>query len=78
MIEIPPQAVSPGNENRHLFCQMAVELPLQDLIESAVKVGWDDKEVLASIIEVADNLMLAAGANAEVEALLQGLKRKLE
>ncbi|MBP1848255.1 hypothetical protein J2046_006545 [Rhizobium petrolearium] len=45
---------------------MAVELPLQDLIESAVKVGWDDKEVLA------------AGANAEVEALLQGLKRKLE
>jgi len=66
MIEIPPPAVSPGNENRHLFCQMAVELPLQDLIESAVKVGWDDKEVLA------------AGANAEVEALLQGLKRKLE
>ncbi|WP_161784732.1 hypothetical protein [Rhizobium sp. YS-1r] len=51
---------------------------MQDLIESAVKVGWDDKEVLASVIEVADNLMLAAGANAEVEALLQGLKRKLE
>lgn len=78
MKDIPPPTVPPGNENRHLLCQMAVELPLQDLIESAVKAGWDEKEVLAAIIEVADNLMLAAGANAELDALLMALKRKLE
>ncbi|MBP1842036.1 hypothetical protein J2046_000280 [Rhizobium petrolearium] len=78
MSSIPPPTVPPGNENRHLFCQMAVELPLQDIIEGAVKAGWDDKEVLAAIIEVADNLMLAAGANAELDALLMALKRKLE
>ncbi|WP_157895500.1 hypothetical protein [Rhizobium sp. LCM 4573] len=57
---------------------MAVEIPLQDLIEGAVKAGWEETEVLTAIIEVADNLMLAAGANAEVEALLYALKRKLE
>lgn len=67
-----------GDENRHLFCQMAVEIPLQDLIEDTVKAGWEETEVLTAIIEVADSLMLVAGSNAELEALLHALKRKLE
>lgn len=78
MEHIPPPTVPLTDENRHLLCQMALELPLQDLIDAAVKDGWQEREVLAAIIEVADNLMLAAGANAEVEALLQALKRKLD
>ncbi|OHV81586.1 hypothetical protein LCM4573_21110 [Rhizobium sp. LCM 4573] len=78
MSDIPSPTLPMGDENRHLFCQMAVEIPLQDLIEGAVKAGWEETEVLTAIIEVADNLMLAAGANAEVEALLYALKRKLE
>ncbi|MCJ9672043.1 MULTISPECIES: hypothetical protein [unclassified Neorhizobium] len=57
---------------------MAIEIPLQEIIEAAVKAGWDETEVLAAIIDVADNLVLAAGANAEVDALLKALKRKLE
>lgn len=35
-------------------------------------------EVVAAIIQVADNLMLAVGANAEVEAVLKPVKRKLD
>ncbi|WP_172724351.1 hypothetical protein [Neorhizobium tomejilense] len=57
---------------------MAIEIPLQDLIQAAVKAGWDEPEVLTATIEVADNLMLAHGSNAELDALLKALKRKLE
>lgn len=78
MSDIPSPTLPMGDENRHLFCQMAVEIPLQELIEDAVKAGWEETEVLAAIIEVADNLMLAAGSNAELEALLHALKRKLD
>lgn len=77
MSDIPPPP-PPDEENRHLLCQMAVEIPLQDLIEEAVQVGWDETEVLAAIIEVADNLMLVNVNNAELDALLKAMKRKLE
>jgi hypothetical protein len=78
MADIPSPPVPPGDENRHLHCQMAVELPMQDIIENAVKAGWEETEVLTAIIEVADNLMLAHGENAELDALLKAMKRKLE
>jgi sugar phosphate isomerase/epimerase len=55
---------------------MAIEIPLQEIIEAAVKAGWDETEVMTAIIEVADNLMLAAGANAEVDELLKALRSK--
>ncbi|WP_105430253.1 hypothetical protein [Neorhizobium sp. T6_25] len=78
MTDIPPPTVPEDAENRHLFCQMAIEIPLQDLIQAAVKAGWDEPEVLTAIIEVADNLMLAHGSNAELDALLKALRRKLD
>ncbi|TCV66258.1 hypothetical protein [Neorhizobium sp. S3-V5DH] len=78
MVDIPPPTVPPDDENRHLHCQMAVELPIQDVIEAAVAAGWTEAETLAAIIEVADNLMLADVNNAELDALLKAMKRKLE
>jgi hypothetical protein len=78
MVDIPPPTVPFGDDDRHYWCQMAVEIPLQDLIEDAIRAGWEETEVITAIIEVADNLMLAAGTNAEIEALLHALKRKLE
>jgi hypothetical protein len=41
MSDIPPPTVAVGDDKRHLFCQMAIEIPLQDLIQAAVKAGWD-------------------------------------
>jgi hypothetical protein len=55
-----------------------VEMPLQGIIEAAVKAGWEETEVLTAIIEVADNLVLAHGSKAELDALLKAFKRNLE
>jgi hypothetical protein len=55
----PSPEVAGGDEGRHLFCQMAIEIPLWDLIQAAVKAGWDMPDVLTALTEVADNLMLA-------------------
>ncbi|WP_172745968.1 hypothetical protein [Neorhizobium sp. T7_12] len=78
MTDVPSPAVPAGDENRHLFCQMAIEIPLQEIIEAAVSAGWEETEVLTAIIDVADNLVLAHGSNAELDALLKALKRNLE
>ena len=40
-------------------CQMAVEDRLLSLLGDAITAGWDKDEVLASIIEVAENTNLA-------------------
>ncbi|WP_105382439.1 hypothetical protein [Neorhizobium alkalisoli] len=78
MFDIPPPTVPLRDENRALLCQMAIELSLQDLVDAAIKAGWNETEVLGAIIEVADNLMLAHGANAELNAMLKALRRGLE
>jgi dsRNA-specific ribonuclease len=78
MFNIPAPTVPFDDENRHLFCQMAVELPIQDVIEAAIAAGWSEEETLAAVSEVADNLMLANVNNAELDALLKALKRKLD
>jgi hypothetical protein len=57
---------------------MAIEIPLQEIIEAAVSVGWEETEVLSAIIEVANNLVLAHGSNAELYALLKAIKRNID
>lgn len=74
MDHIPPPTLPFGDPDRHLMCQMALELAVQDVVEAAMRAGWQEAEVLSAITEVADNLMLAAGANAELDALMQTIK----
>lgn len=40
-------------------CQMALEDRVLSLLGDAVTAGWDNDEVLAAIIEIADNTNLA-------------------
>ncbi len=40
-----------------------------------MKMGWQETEALSAITEVADNLILAAGANTEIDELIERLKR---
>jgi hypothetical protein len=61
MTEVPRPTVAAGNENRHLFCQMAIEIPLQGIIEAPVKAGWEETEVLTAINEVAATLCWRMG-----------------
>lgn len=56
---------------------MAVETVLQDLVEDAMRSGWEDTEVLSAITEVADNLLLAVAANRDLDLLLAALRRKM-
>lgn len=73
MSDIPAPSVPKSDDNRLLFCQMAIENPVQDMVEAAIKAGWDEREVLASLIEIADNLMLAASADEVVESLINSI-----
>lgn len=72
-----PKAPPEKNESRYIACQMAVETVLQDLVEDAVRQGWEAKEVLSAITEVADNLMLGAAANRDLDLLIAALRRKM-
>lgn len=49
----------------------------QDLVEDAMRRGWEETEVLSAITEVADNLMLAADANRDLDLLLVNLRRNM-
>ncbi|MGN7295342.1 hypothetical protein [Rhizobium sp. SAFR-030] len=71
-----PKALPEKDESRYMACQMAVETVLQDLVEDALRRGWEETEVL-SIPEVADNLMLAADANRDPDLLLAALRRNM-
>ncbi|KAA9383034.1 hypothetical protein [Neorhizobium galegae] len=78
MTDVAPPLVPRGDENRHIFCQMAVFPPLQDVISAAERAGWNELETMAAITEVMDTLMLGAGTNAEVDELLKAVRRKME
>ncbi|KAB1115042.1 hypothetical protein F4V89_05310 [Neorhizobium galegae] len=69
--DIPAPTVGVGHENKHLFCQLAIEIPLQEIVEATAKAGWEEAEVLTAIIKGADNLVLAHGSNADLDALLK-------
>lgn len=65
------------DESRYIACQMAVETVLQDLVEDAMRRGWEETEVLSAITEVADNLMLAADANRDLDLLIAALRKNM-
>ena len=72
-----PKAPPEKDESRHIACQMAVETVLQYLVEDALRRGWEETEVLSAITEVADNLMLAAAANRDLDLLIAALRRNM-
>ncbi|WP_149740621.1 hypothetical protein [Rhizobium sp. RU20A] len=72
-----PKAPPEKDESRYITCQIAVEIILQDLVEDAMRRGWEETEVLCAITEVSDNLMLAAAANRDLDLLLAALRRNM-
>nr|CAD6602653.1 hypothetical protein RKHAN_01180 [Rhizobium sp. Khangiran2] len=76
IIPLPPADCDP--EDRHLLCQHAVELAVQDVVANAVAAGWQEEEVLVAINDVCDHLALSKAANDELFALLKELRRRAE
>ncbi|SSC73141.1 unnamed protein product [Ciceribacter sp. T2.26MG-112.2] len=50
---------------------------MQDLVEDALRRGWEETEILSAITGVADNLMLAAAANRDPDLLIAALRRHM-
>lgn len=71
-----PTAPPETGENRYISCQMAVETPIQDLVETAVAKGWEEREVLSAIIEVCENLVLAAQSNDKLNTVLSAIRKR--
>lgn len=67
----PPK---PGSQVRFIDCQLAVETRVHQVVEDAYIAGWEPGEVLAAIIEVADNIALQFGENEALRDLLSRLK----
>lgn len=70
-----PEAPPETGENRYIICQMSVETPIQELVKEAVAKGWSDCEVLSAMIEVCENLVLAARSNDELDSILAALRK---
>lgn len=68
---LPPRPE--GQPDRFLDAQEAVEAAVLELIENAVAAGWAEREVIAAIIAVAENRMLAVAENEELDELLRRL-----
>ncbi|MDQ0323974.1 hypothetical protein QO002_006181 [Pararhizobium capsulatum DSM 1112] len=76
MPTIQPPAYPGKYEDRFLDCQREIDTRIIDLVSEACRAGWSAQEVLAAVIEVADNLMLGADENDQVNALLSALKNR--
>ena len=73
-IPSPPATCDP--EDRYLLCEHAIELAVQDVVEAAMKSGWNEEEVLVAIGAVADHLALSKAANDELLVLLMEMRRR--
>jgi hypothetical protein len=56
---IPPPTLPPGDPDRHLKCQEAMDVALQEVALAAIKAGWDKQEVATALVELADAHVLA-------------------
>jgi hypothetical protein len=64
-IQAPKQPVD--YPDRFTDCQMAIEDAVLQLVGEAQLAGWNRAEVLAAIIEVADNTSLALDENERLD-----------
>lgn len=75
MSDISRPFVTDDDPDRHIRCQDALQCAFHDLICAAVAAGWNEREAIAAVGELADNHMLALDANNETTALLDLLKK---
>lgn len=64
---IPPPTLPPGDPDRHLKCQEAMDVALQEVALAAIKAGWDQQEVATALVELADAQVLAMIENIAVD-----------
>ena len=58
-MNIPSPRSTIDHPNYNLDCQEAIDLPVRDLVDQAVQKGWNTREVLKALKEVADAQAIA-------------------
>lgn len=75
MPDIARPFVTDDDPDRHIRCQDALQAAFQDLVSTAISVGWSEHEVLLAIGDLVDLQVLSLGANNHTDALVALLKR---
>lgn len=72
-MDIPSPPRGSEHPDRFLDAQEAIEAAVLEIVERAVAVGWSEREVIAAVVAVAENRMLALAENDEIDDLLRRL-----
>ncbi|TAU80478.1 hypothetical protein ELI41_29680 (plasmid) [Rhizobium leguminosarum] len=70
MSDIAKPAIPIDHPDRILKCQEAMHVAFMGLVAEALAAGWNERDVLVAITDLADNHMLMHMANDESEAAL--------
>ena len=70
---IPIPTRPEGHPDRFLDAQEAIETSLLELVDKGVAAGWGEREIIAAIVSVAENRILALAENDELDDLLRRL-----
>jgi hypothetical protein len=74
MSDIPPPTVSADHPDRNVSCQLALHSAFMQFAARAIAAGWNEREVAAALVDLADNHMLGLISTTEVEAIVAIIK----
>lgn len=67
--------ISDDDPDRHLSCQEALQLAFEDILTAAAAAGWSEREIVAALIDLADNHMIGLREMQETSAIIALIKR---
>ncbi|MDL2404600.1 hypothetical protein PY650_02795 [Rhizobium calliandrae] len=76
MIDIQPPLVAQTDPDRYSWCQFALHSAFAEVAKRAVKAGWDEREVAAALVDLADRHMLDLITTGELEAIIEAIKKQ--
>ncbi|MDE1994075.1 MAG: hypothetical protein KGI75_16345, partial [Rhizobiaceae bacterium] len=70
MTEIQPPSVGEEHPDRHTWCQFAMHAAFAELAKRALNAGWREREVAATLVDLADRHMIDLITVEEMDAIL--------
>ncbi|AYG58723.1 hypothetical protein [Rhizobium jaguaris] len=76
MMDIQPPPVEQTDPDRYSWCQFALHSAFAEVAKRAVAAGWDEREVAAALVDLADRHMLDLITVGELEAIMEAIKKQ--
>jgi DNA-binding GntR family transcriptional regulator len=76
MIDIQPPPVEQTDPDRYSWCQFALHSAFAEMAKRAVTAGWNEREVAAALVDLADQHMLGLVTMNELEAIIEAIKKQ--